>query len=135
MIDVRPVRATPRGLARRIAKLALLAALALVSLGAIFESHWQDGRAELDGYRYTVTRYGHVRSGTAVMIYVTEPFSESRRVKVDHGTPGTGDVVEALKLNFVRDFQTGIYDYHTIVSLFARSRDLAMSRTAAMDRP
>jgi hypothetical protein len=130
VIDVRPVRATPGALARRGTKLALLAALALISIGAVFESHWQDGRAELDGYRYTVTRYGHLRSGTAVMIYVTEPFSESKRVKVDQGSPGTGDVVEALKLNFVRDFQTGIYDYNTIVSLFVRSRDFSPMKIA-----
>ena len=38
-----------------------------------FESHWQDGKAELDGYRYNVTRYGQPRHGTAVMVFVTEP--------------------------------------------------------------
>jgi 4-aminobutyrate aminotransferase-like enzyme len=66
---------------RRVATIALLATLAFLSLGAVFESHWQDGKAELDGYRYTVTRYGHARAGTAVMVYVTEPFSEAKRVK------------------------------------------------------
>jgi len=110
---------------RRRATLALVAAVALGSIGAAFESHWQDGKAELDGYRYTVTRYGHARSGTAVMVYVTEPFSESKRVKVDHPASGSPDVVEALKLNFIRDFQTGIYDYNTMVSLFTRSRDFS----------
>ncbi|HET9939894.1 MAG TPA: hypothetical protein VFR25_02215 [Candidatus Eisenbacteria bacterium] len=123
MNDVRPGRPTQPP--RRAATIAGLAALALVSMGAAFESHWQDGKAELDGYRYTVTRYGHARAGTAVMVYVTEPFSEAKRVKVDHPTPGSADVVEALKLNFIRDFQTGIYDYNTMVSLFARSRDFS----------
>jgi hypothetical protein len=113
--------------ARRASRTVLAAAgvLALASLGAVFEPHWQDGRAELDGYRYVVTRYGHLRAGTAVMVYVTEPFSESQRVKVDRPQPGSPDVVEALKLNVVRDFQTGIYDYNTMVSVFSRSRDFS----------
>lgn len=93
-----------------------------------FEAHWQDGRAELSGYRYTVTRYGAPRAGTAVMIYVTEPFSESRRVKVDDPRKDPADTFEALKLNLVRDFQTGVYDYNTMVSVFARSRDFSPAK-------
>jgi hypothetical protein len=90
-----------------------------------FESHWQDGKAELDGYRYTVTRYGRSRTGTAVMVFVTEPFSETKRVKVDDPAKNPRDTFEALKLNFIRDFQTGIYDYNTMTSLFVRSRDFS----------
>jgi hypothetical protein len=93
-----------------------------------FESHWQDGKAELDGYRYTVTRYGQVRHGTAVMVFVTEPFSESKRVKVDDPKANPKGTFEALKLNFVRDFQTGIYDYNTMTSLFVRSRDFSPAK-------
>jgi hypothetical protein len=77
-----------------------------------FDTWWHDGKAELDGYRLMVSRYGENRRGTAVMIFVTEPFSESKRVKVDdytHADPA--DTFDALKLNLVRDFQTGIYDY------------------------
>jgi len=95
-----------------------------------FESHWQDGRAELDGYRYTVTRYGQPRRGTAVMVFVTEPFSEAKRVKVDDPKKNPKDTFEALKLNFIRDFQTGIYDYNTITSLFVRSRDFSPVKIA-----
>ncbi len=111
----------------RSTRLTLLIALILGTIGAAptFESHWQDGKAELDGYRYRLTRYGEERQGTAVMIYVTEPFSEVKRVKVDHPGKGRQDTFEALKVNFVRDFQTGIYDYGTMVSLFVRSRDLS----------
>lgn len=93
-----------------------------------FESHWQDGKAELDGYRYTVTRYGQPRRGTAVMVFVTEPFSEAKRVKVDDPAANPKDTFEALKLNFIRDFQTGIYDYNTMTSLFVRSRDFSPSK-------
>jgi len=92
---------------------------------ASFESHWQDGKAELAGYRYRVTRYGEERTGQAVMITVTEPFSASKRVKVDDPAANPADTFEALKVNLVRDFQTGIYDYNTMTSLFVRSADFA----------
>jgi len=90
-----------------------------------FESQWQDGKAELAGYRYQVTRYGERRTGTAVLVTVTEPFRESTRVKADDPRVNPGDVFEALKVNLVRDFQTGIYDYNTMVSAFCRSRDFS----------
>jgi hypothetical protein len=68
------------------------------------------------------------------MITVTEPFSASKRVKADDPSRDPSDTFEALKLNLVRHFQTGIYDYHTMVSLFTRSRDFSavkVSFTAA----
>lgn len=93
-----------------------------------FDAHWQDGKAELNGYRYSVTRYGQRRDGTAVLIYVTEPMSESRRVKVDDPKENPKDVFEALKVNFVREFRTGIYDYHTLGSVFTRTRDFSPAK-------
>jgi hypothetical protein len=86
-----------------------------------FGSWWHDGKAELNGYRLGIARYGEARRGQAVLVYVTEPFSESKRVKVDDAERNPGDTFDALKLNFVRDFQTGIYDYNTMASLFVRS--------------
>ena len=93
-----------------------------------FDAHWQDGKGELNGYRYSVTRYGVRRDGTAVLIYVTEPMSESRRVKVNDPAKNPKDTVEALKVNFVREFRTGIYDYHTLASLFTRTRDFSPAK-------
>ena len=95
-----------------------------------FGAWWHDGRAELDGYRYTVERYGHERRGRAVAVYVTEPFSRSRHVKLDDPRRAPADAVEVLKLNLMRDFQTGIYDYHTMLSLFAASSDFAPLKIA-----
>lgn len=95
-----------------------------------FEATWRDGRAELDGYRYSVTRYGRPRTGRAVAIYVTEPFSRSRHVKLDRPARVPGDSLDVMKLNLVRDFQTGIYDYHTIVSLFATTADFTPIKVA-----
>jgi hypothetical protein len=90
-----------------------------------FSSHWHDGRAELNGYRLTIERYGQPRTGHAVLIYVTEPLSKSRRVKVDDPSRKPSDTVDVLKLNLVRDFQTGIYDYNTMTSVFSRSDDFS----------
>jgi hypothetical protein len=85
--------------------------------------YWQDGKAELDGYRYAVTRYGEERTGQSALVFVTEPFSRSKNVKVDDHTRNPDDTFEVMKLNMVRDFQTGIYDYNTMVSVFSRSED------------
>ena len=93
-----------------------------------FGRYWHDGRAELDGYRLTLTRYGQTRRGQCVMIYVTEPFSESLRVKVEDPSARPSDTFDALKLNLVRDFQTGIYDYNTMVSVFVRSADFSPAK-------
>src|SRR2546423_13573645 len=101
----------------------VLAALAIAAAPARaddFWSHWGDGKAELDGYALVEPRYGHPRDGTAVLIFVTEDFSDSLRVKADPGRHPASDVYPVMKLNFVRDFQTGIYDYNVLTSVFAR---------------
>ncbi|TMK79122.1 MAG: hypothetical protein E6G45_04410 [Actinobacteria bacterium] len=112
---------------RAMAASAVLMAL-LTSVGLTdpeFGSVWHDGKAELDGYRLTMLRYGQPRAGQAVMVYVTEPFRERARVKADDPSRDPADVFDVLKLNLVRDFQTGIYDYNTMVSLFVRSDTFA----------
>ncbi len=100
------------------------ALFALLGSGAAmaddFWAHWGDGKAEIAAYRLTVSRYGAARQGTAVLIFVTEDFSDSLRVKADPGKHPKTDVYPVLKLNSVRDFQTGIYDYNVMTSVFAR---------------
>ncbi len=80
--------------------------------------HWYDGQAELNGYQLTQPRYGELRRGQVVHIYVTEPFSQSARVKADPGQHPDSDVFQVMKLNVAKDFQTGIYDYNTMTSVF-----------------
>ncbi len=65
-------------------------------------------------------RYGQPRDGSLVLIYVTEDFSDSLRVKADPGRHPPSDVYPVLKLNAIRKFQTGIYDYSVMVSVFSR---------------
>ncbi len=101
---------------------ALVAALAPSTARADdFWKFWGDGKAELDGYALTEPRYGQLREGTAVAIFVTEDFSDSLRVKADPGKHPASDVYPVMKVNLVRDFQTGIYDYNTMTSTFLRT--------------
>ena len=106
---------------RRSLPLALLGLVAaLPAAGQDFWAHWGDGKAEMNGYRATVPRYGAKRAGTDVLIFVTEDMSDSLRVKADPGKHPASDVYPVMKLNVVRHFQTGIYDYDVMTSTFAR---------------
>ena len=106
---------------QRALLLCVLVCAATAARADAFWTHWGDGKAELDGYALVEPRYGEPRNGTAVMIFVTEDFSDSLRVKADPGKHPKSDVYPVLKLNFVRDFQTGIYDYNTMTSTFVRT--------------
>ena len=86
--------------------------------GTEFWQQWGDGKAELAGYDLIMPRYGELRRGVAVAIFVTEPFSDSLRVKADPGRHPESDVFQVMKLNLVRDFPTGIYDYNLMTSVF-----------------
>jgi hypothetical protein len=85
-----------------------------------FWASWGDGKAELSGYRLSMPRYGQPREGSLVLIYVSEDFSDSLRVKADPGRHPAADVYPVLKLNSIRKFQTGIYDYSVMTSVFSR---------------
>lgn len=112
-----------------------LALLCLLSPGLAhaespFWTHWSDGKAELNGYDLVQPRYGQLRTGKAVLVFVTEPYSRARQVKVDRYDPKDPDQFTALKLNHVRDFQTGIYDYNLMTSVFVDpARDFAPVKT------
>jgi hypothetical protein len=80
-----------------------------------FWDHWADGQAEIATYDLIQPRYGGNRKGTAVLITVTETFTDAQRVKSDGGHD---DEYPVVKLNEVRDFQTGVYDYNAMTSTF-----------------
>ena len=81
-----------------------------------FWRYWGDGQAEIAIYELTTERYGERRNGYAVSIIVTEPWNVLKNVKSDR--PKGPDVIQALKLNLIRHYQTGVYDYHTMTSAF-----------------
>ncbi len=56
-----------------------------------FWKYWGDGQAEVAGYALQFSRYGAVRAGTAVTVFVTETFSNSLRVKADPGRHPAAD--------------------------------------------
>jgi cellulose synthase/poly-beta-1,6-N-acetylglucosamine synthase-like glycosyltransferase len=88
-----------------------------------FKSNWYDGQAELSSYFLEIERYGERRLGNAVIIFVTEPFSLSRRVKSDAEKGSKGADVNVMKSNVTLDFPTGIYDYNTMTSTFVSLDD------------
>ena len=100
------------------ASAAAAPAAGALAFGDAFWNHWGDGRAELSGYELTIPRYGQLRQGTAVVIFVTETFSSSLRVKADPGKHRPADEFPVMKLNLVMDFPTGIYDYNLMTSAF-----------------
>ena len=81
-----------------------------------FWKHWSDGLAEIAGYKLTMPRYSEERAGYAVGIFVTETMDHQSRVKTD--APQDGSHYPVMKLNLIKDFQTGIYDYNTMLSSF-----------------
>lgn len=97
------------------------AAILLLGLGAASAPvDWHDGHAEVDGYALHQPRYGEMRRGRAVMVFVKEDFSDAARVKADPGKHPPSDVFPVLKLNLNKRFQTGIYDYNLMTSAFVR---------------
>ena len=48
-----------------------------------FASYWYQGKAEINVFDLQQSRYGEVRAGKAVLIFVTEDFSKSKQVKLD----------------------------------------------------
>ena len=86
--------------------------------GDAFKQYWYAGKAEINSYRLDQSRYGERREGSAVLIFVTEDFSTSKQVKLDDPAKVTGDKVTVLKLNFTKNFVTGIYPYSMMESVF-----------------
>ena len=80
-----------------------------------FKSYWYAGKAEITSFKLEQARYGELRDGNAVLIYVTEPFLAGKQVKADKSHP---DNVSVLKLNSTKKFLTGIYPYSIMNSSF-----------------
>lgn len=80
-----------------------------------FSAYWYAGEAELSRYALQQMRYGEKRNGELMLIYVTEDFLPERQVKDESGQEGA---IKILKLNSVKKFETGIYDYSVMGSTF-----------------
>ncbi len=83
-----------------------------------FGNYWYQGKAEITSYRLNQARYGEIHNGHAVLIFVTEDFSKSKQVKLDIPEYVPDDRLKVLKLNYVKKFDTGIYPYSIMTSIF-----------------
>ena len=82
-----------------------------------FQQKWYAGKAELSSYILQQARYGEIRNGEAVLIFVTEDFSKDKLVKLDEPDK-TNDKIRVLKMNMTKKFVTGIYPYSMMLSIF-----------------
>ncbi|WP_345276061.1 septum formation inhibitor Maf [Litoribaculum gwangyangense] len=80
-----------------------------------FKAYWYGGEAEITSYKLEQARYGEIREGKAVLVYVTEDFLPEKQVKSDTKNPST---IPVLKLNATKNFLTGIYPYSIMQSTF-----------------
>ncbi|MEK6782777.1 MAG: hypothetical protein AABY93_13840 [Bacteroidota bacterium] len=90
----------------------------------VFKNYWYSGKAELNSFILEQSRYGELRDGKAVLIFVTEDFSQKKQVKLDDPEKAGNDKTSVLKMNFTKNFVTGIYPYSMMLSVFTPvSRD------------
>ncbi|MDT0539508.1 septum formation inhibitor Maf [Croceitalea sp. P059] len=80
-----------------------------------FKKYWYEGNAEITSYKLEQARYGEVREGSSVLIYVTEPFLPEVQVKADRNS---SENIPVLKLNTTKNYLTGIYPYSIMSSTF-----------------
>ncbi len=83
-----------------------------------FRAYWNQGKAELTRYALTQARYGELREGDAVLVFVTEDFLSEPQVKLESDPAGRA-VTPVLKLNTMKQFITGIYPYSMMTSVFS----------------
>jgi hypothetical protein len=80
-----------------------------------FNDYWYAGEAEITSYKLEQARYGEMRDGKAVLVFVTEDFLPEIQVKADNYSKTNTPV---LKLNATKNFNTGIYPYSIMQSTF-----------------
>ncbi|HHI79284.1 MAG TPA: hypothetical protein ENK02_04850 [Planctomycetes bacterium] len=101
-----------------------------------FDKYWRQGKAELNRFKLSQNRYGETREGDAVLIFVVEDFLPGKQVKYEGRDPRGAGAVPVLKLNQLRKFQTGIYDYSMMLSVFSPldlvSRHLTLKASASV---
>ncbi len=82
-----------------------------------FHNYWYNHGAEITSFELEQSRYGEIHPGHAVLVFVTEPFLPDKQVKADY-EESREESIPVLKLNFIKKFKTGIYDYSMMKSVF-----------------
>lgn len=83
-----------------------------------FTAYWSQGKGEVNTYELEQARYGEMRRGEAVLIFVTEDFLAGKQVKLESPPDGRA-WLPVLKLNFTKTFATGVYPYSMMTSVFS----------------
>ncbi len=86
------------------------------NISSEFKKYWYNGTAEISTYTLSQNRYGELRNGHASLIYVTENFLKKEQVKADNAKK---DNIPILKLNSIKKFNTGVYPYSIMQSVFS----------------
>ncbi|QQX76378.1 MULTISPECIES: septum formation inhibitor Maf [Aequorivita] len=81
-----------------------------------FKEYWYSGTAEITSYSLMQERYGEIREGSAVNIFVTEDFLPDAQVKANNVSE---ENISVMKLNQMKNFNTGIYPYSIMTSTFS----------------
>lgn len=89
------------------------------ALPAATPRYWHQGKAEISVFDVEQRRYGQMRRAQQVNVFVTEDFSAQKQVKLDYPEAAGADRTPVLKLNALRRFLTGIYDYSVMMSVFS----------------
>ncbi len=112
------MKALPNRVPKALLFLLVTSLLALCALADERSDYWNRGEAELTSYALEQARYGEIHPGQAVLIFVTEDFSRAKQVKLDRPAAASDDRVPILKLNATRKFNTGLYPYSMMTSVF-----------------
>jgi hypothetical protein len=97
-----------------------------------FAQKWYAGKAELSSFALQQARYGELRNGEGVLIFVTEDFSKDKLVKLDEPDK-TGDKLRVMKMNMTKKFVTGIYPYSMMLSVFTPVSENGNEKTVKVD--
>ena len=79
-------------------------------------THWTQGKAEVNVYKLSQNRYNENHPGTLISVFVTEDFLVDKQVKNERYT--NPNSTWTLKNIQIRKFTTGVYDYSLFSSVF-----------------
>lgn len=90
-------------------------------------TYWFEGKAEINFYKAKIYKYGIPRQADEVIhILVTEKHKPDLLVKADDWREE--GLIDMLKFNYLRRFQTGIYSYREMMSVFFEQKDLRLAK-------
>ena len=83
-----------------------------------FSNYWYRGEAEISSFTLQQSRYGEMRDGEVIIVFVTEDMDEMKQVKMEGPKAGLPNAIKVLKMNMANEFVTGIYKYNMMTSVF-----------------